>query len=69
MFRPSVWAIIRCDIEITLYNVHGGGRDLFCLGGVLLCNALSRFGIDLPYTTVARGVSCFCLYNKLHSLG
>ena len=54
MFRPSVWAIIRCDLEINLYNVHGeGGQDLICLDGVLLRNALSRFGINLPYTTVA----------------
>jgi len=43
----------------------GGGRDLICLGGVFLCNALSRFVINLPYTTVARGVSCFCLYSKI----
>ena len=69
MFRPSVWAIIRCDLQIKLYNVHGGGARSRLLGGVFLMQCISRFGINLPYTTVARGVSCFCLYSKLYSLG
>jgi len=37
MFRPSVWAIIRCDLQIKLYEVHGGGGEIsFVLGGVFL---------------------------------
>ena len=49
--------------------IGGGGRDLFCVGGVFLMQCKSRFCINLLYTAVAHGVSCFCLYSKLHSLG
>jgi len=30
----------------------------------LLCNALRNIGINPLNVTVARGVSCFCLYDK-----
>jgi len=38
MFQPSVWAIIRCDLQIKLYVVHGGegGEISFVLDGVFL---------------------------------
>ena len=41
MFRPSVWAIIRCDLQIKLYVVHGGGGGeiSFIFDGIFLIHA------------------------------
>jgi len=38
-----------------MYMEGGGGRPRL-LGGVFLMQCISRFGINLHYTTVARGV-------------
>jgi len=70
MFGASLVGYVGGEFEVGFWKGDlGGGGYLVCLGGVFLCNALSRFGINLPYTKVARGVSCFCLYSKLHNLG
>jgi len=41
----------------------GGARDLV-MWVFLLCNALRNIGINPLNVTAARGISCFCLYDK-----
>ena len=50
--------------------MHGGGEGMGVVGGrdlvmwvFLLCNALRNIGNNPLNVTVARGISCFCLYD------
>ena len=56
-------------LEVKSYNcMEEGGRGLLegrylVMWVYLLCNALRNIGINPLNVTVARGISCFCLYD------
>jgi len=65
MFRPSVWAIIRCDLQIKLYEVHGGwgGARVPCVHSVFMRHLHHYFVTSLFMISYAqtcrRGVALY----------
>ena len=71
MFRPSVWAIIRCVWRLSYNCMEEGGGGFVGRGGQISLCGFTYYVMHyvilvliLLMITVARGVPCFYLYDK-----